>query len=524
MFSSVDPVWREPDVHDASHVQPQDVDHVFSLWQAIHGVGDRTRRRAVDVNSIDEVPDSSWFSDRVGRGHLSDEDIARGPDRLRGPLTGPWVVLAGKTDGVTPGLQLRDARGRHFFVKFDPKSNPEMASGAEVIATKLFFALGYNVPENYIGILKAEDLTIAPTATFKGPDGRKRQMTFDDVDRVLAQAARNSDGTYRILASLGLDGTAVGPFEYYGTRADDPNDLIPHEHRRELRALRVFAAWLNHIDTKPGNSLDTLVQTETGQQIVRHNLLDFGSTLGSAGTEPKDWRDGHEYALEPRHSLLSLVTFGAYMPHWMFIRYPKIPAVGRIDGESFEPEKWKPTVPNPAFDNALPDDMFWAARRVMAFDQSAIRAVVAEARFTDPAATMYLGDVLIRRQFEIGRSWLTHVNPVVDPSVDRAGTLSFHNAAVETLVAMPPRSYEVRWSVFDNDMGTSRAVTPWIATHETECQMPDSIRTAEFFMVEIRANHPQFDSWHVPVRAYFHRASEGGRWTLTGLDRLSTSH
>ena len=39
---------------------------------------------------------------------------------------------------------------------------------------------------------------------------------------------------------------------------------MPHEDRRELRGYGVFAAWLNHVDAKAINSLDTLVTDENG--------------------------------------------------------------------------------------------------------------------------------------------------------------------------------------------------------------------------------------------------------------------
>ena len=42
-------------------------------------------------------------------------------------------------------------------------------------------------------------------------------------------------------------------------REDDPNDTVRHQDRRELRALKVFAAWVNHFDTKMHNSLDMYV-------------------------------------------------------------------------------------------------------------------------------------------------------------------------------------------------------------------------------------------------------------------------
>ena len=97
------------------------------------------------------------------------------------------------------------------------------------------------------------------------------------------------DGTYRVIAGRLMPGKILGGFQYAGTRPDDPNDLVPHEHRRELRALRVFGAWTNLTDLKAANTLDALV-TENGRTIVKHYLQDVGSTFGMCN-------DFHEWDL-----------------------------------------------------------------------------------------------------------------------------------------------------------------------------------------------------------------------------------
>src|SRR5215208_5980950 len=106
---------------------------------------------------------------------MSIAETATGPNH-EGPAPGPWMVTSGKTDGITPGLQMKDSAGRLYFVKFDPPGYPDLGTGAEVISTKLLYAAGYHVPENYIVVIGREDLRIAPGATNHGPDGKKRPM------------------------------------------------------------------------------------------------------------------------------------------------------------------------------------------------------------------------------------------------------------------------------------------------------------------------------------------------------------
>ncbi|MBM3811326.1 MAG: hypothetical protein FJW20_06785 [Acidimicrobiia bacterium] len=68
------------------------------------------------------------------------------------------------------------------------------------------------------------------------------------------------DDKYRGGASLYLPGKPLGPFKYYGTRRDDPNDVTPHEHRRDLRGLSVFCAWLGSKRSSEDWIADSLIK------------------------------------------------------------------------------------------------------------------------------------------------------------------------------------------------------------------------------------------------------------------------
>jgi hypothetical protein len=223
--------------------------------------GDKPGAPARNVNTLGEVPDSSWFTNRIGARPMSLEEIVRGPDRVSRLDVREWLIVEGKDTGKQPGFRAIDAADptrQVYQIEFDPRGNPEMATGAEIIGTAVYHALGYNVVDVYLVDLDGASLKIAPDATVK-VNGKTRAFTRHDLGALLRRVARKSDGRYRALASRFAEGKNLGPFRYSGTRPNDPNDVVPHEHRRELRGNRVFCAWLNHDDSRAVNTLDMLV-------------------------------------------------------------------------------------------------------------------------------------------------------------------------------------------------------------------------------------------------------------------------
>jgi hypothetical protein len=517
-FYPDDPIQIDPEVQDAGSMTRLRASQQFDFVEnSFLGAGDKTDKRAVNVNTIDEVPDSSWFTNRLGRETWPIDRAVKEPDTVAGPAPGPWTIIAAKSEGITPGFTIKDSTGETYFLKFDPPSNPEMASGAEVISTKFFHALGYNTAENYIAVMRPETLTIRP-GTMIDDKGSEHEMKQRDIRELLKKAARLPDGSYRVLASRAIPYPEVGRFRYYGTRPDDPNDIHPHEHRRELRGMLVFAAWLNHDDSRSINTFDVLVKTPE-RSIVRHYLLDFGSTLGSGSTQSQSTRAGNEFLWEARPTLVTMLTLGFYVRPWIKVDYPDLPAIGRFESTYFQPELWKPEYPNAAFSNARPEDKFWGARILSTVSDDMVRAVVGTARFTDPKASEYLTQTLVERKRKSLAAWLNGTNPVINVKLGSDGALSFANAAVDAGVANAATHYTLSWSRFDNSTSTHTAVGEEQTVTTTSAQAPAALLSdgGEYISVRIRAFDPARPTWQHPLVAYFRRAS--GSWSLVGLER-----
>ena len=442
--------------------------------------GDRTPKTAVNINTLGEVPDSSWFQNRHGVTRMSLEDLVRGPNTGSGPsMDQPWAVIGAKTEGVTPGFRIRDSRGDQYFIKFDPPKNPELSTSAEVISTKFFYAAGYNVPENYVASFTRAQVRVDSKATLIDSSGHERAFKESDLDTLLKGVRPSPDGSYRVLASKLLSGNPIGPFQYQGTRPDDPNDIFPHEHRRELRGLRVFAAWLNHDDSRAINTLDVLV-TKEQKKFVRHYLIDFGSTLGSGSTGVQKYRAGWEYLWEPAAAFERMLTFGLWDRKWDRVRYQEYPSIGRIEADYFEPEAWKPEYPNPAFSNMQEDDGYWAAKIVMAFSDDDIRAIVKTGQISDPEAEEYLVQALIGRRDKIGRRWLGRLNSFDGFEVSN-GELRFEHLG--SLYDFAPRpSYKLAWFSVDAASGARRSL------NET-----DGLKTQGYVLAQLTSDEGKID-------------------------------
>jgi hypothetical protein len=414
-------------------------------------------------------------------------------------------------------MTVKDGTGETWFVEFDPPYYPEGATAAVVMATKFFWALGYNQVESFITTFDAKKMTFDPKATLRRPNGKRTPFTPDDVNAVLEKVARRPDGTYRVVAGRLLPGKIIGNFRYEGTRPDDPNDLVPHELRRELRALRVFGAWTNLTDLKSLNTLDSLV-TENGRTVVKHWLQDVGSTFGMCN-DLHEWDLGWEHFYQGDTLRKRLFSFGFALSPWQTVKYTEGPSIGKFEGDRFDPRTWRPQTPTIAYLELRDDDAFWAAQRIAAFSDEMIRAIIHTGEFSDPQAERAIADIMIKRRDKILQAYLPAVNPIVSPRLDANGRLAFGNAAVDADVAEHPDGYRAAWYEFDNATGTTRRIAE-TGSPTTTIEAPSGLPTAvgRFVEVDISADSRQHASWQRPIRTHFRRDANG--WKLVGLDRI----
>jgi len=300
--------------------------------------------RAANLDASGNVPaESSFYVDRHPE-RMTVAEIERGAIGA-GP-EGKLRVERPKT-GTTPGFWGIDEKGRKFLVKLDDPRWPELSTGADIVGSRIMHALGYRVPVNDI---------ITVTGTGRPEFDGKRATTSLQISDVVGHASYN-----RL------------------------------RNRREFRALRLVAAWINNVDVSEQNTM----MTWDGRRGYLY-VIDFNAALGSWSNDVKTPGMGWRHLWNPPADVVDFLTFGRLRPYDE--KMPVFsPAVGRFDA-NFDPRRWRPTWRNSAFDEMSEEDARWMARKIAGFTDEKIQAVVRAAKYTRREDEAYIVQTLIRRR------------------------------------------------------------------------------------------------------------------------------
>jgi hypothetical protein len=474
-------------------------------------------RRSLGVNALDEVPDSTWFTNRIGARDMTVDEVRNGPLTIDSPeLHRPWTIKSSKEGGTEVGFIFTDARGIKFLLKFDQKNHPETETAAHVILDKLFWAMGYNTTEDFVVQFAPDELVVNAESIVKDEEGHKRRLERSELDMRLSKIGRERDGRIRGLASRWLDGKTLGGHPAEGVRDDDRNDRIPHELRRDLRGFYAAAAWLDHTDIQEGNFVDAYVTdpADAKRHYVKHYLIDFGKALGVMAVTDIDPRRGYEYVIDFGDITRSLFSVGTYVRPWESLSAPRLRGVGLFDASSFDPGGWKQDTPAYVpFLDADRFDKFWATKILMRFTREQIHAVVEEARYSDPRATEYVTNTIIARQRATGAYWFSRVNPL-DGFRFAGGSLCFEDLMLTYGLGKPGEDTYYRIESYDRE--GHRLAAPFVvhSGHSgRSCigQIPLNGAADGYTIIEVATHRPNFLG-----RTYVHLARD----SATGTTRV----
>jgi len=464
----------------------------------------RAPKEAGNINELDEIWDSSWFINRNFWNPLPPDEFEQGPVRSgHAPDAGPWKITKCKMDGVMPGFQIRDQKGDSYILKFDPPGYLELSTAVDVIASKFLYAAGYNVPENFIVIFDEHILVPDDNLVCTGAQREQLSSNPNGLAMFLQKLPHTEQGQLRAMASRFIEGKIKGPFSYLGVRKDDPNDRTPHEHRRELRGLRMIQAFLNNSDVKQLNTLDTYVE-EDGRNFLKHYLIDFGDSLGSLSIRPKNARDGQHYLFDPLEIMKTTFTFGLNRrgSSSTEIQYPSI---GYIEGATFEPMRWRSNSPNPAFDNMTKRDGYWGAKIVSSFTNDQIEAAVRAGQYSDPDAERMLVQILQQRRDRIAEYWFRQVAPL-DRFRFTSDGLTFDDLAIENNL---DDAAHTKYEVLVDGLNVTAA------SHNTSQISVPIMVTDSPLKVQIRRSSPNWHELQVTVTV----RSVDGNPAVVGIQR-----
>jgi len=416
---------------------------------------------AGDVNSWDEVAKSTWFHPRL----VDVGEMARGSSS-EGPPRPPFTVLSDAPVAVdSVGFSIRDSRGHRYEIVVDPLERPEMRTAAVAIAARLAWGFGFNTPPAFIAKVSIEDF-------WRSDEGAR------DAAAVLKAGATPVLGVYRVAALGWPPGLLLGSAPESGVRGDDPNDVVPHEDRRTLRALKVFASWIALGGLGPGKMVDRYLGAP-GEGHVLHYLVGLDDALGAGNvvrvTDLPPAQGGGS-------AFTRLITLGLWPNPPRRPTQIELPAIGQLDPD-LDPKTFSPAVPYDPADRLSPADGYWAAKRIAALSPAHIALAVEAGKIGDWRAQQFIQWALEGRRMTVLRYWFGRVTPLELVSVEGTKMVLRDEAVRREVVPRGVTDYQVTFLTSEGEKVAEAAVQRSQAA-EFEVTLPESaIAAAQNYLV-----------------------------------------
>jgi hypothetical protein len=411
-----------------------------------------------DVNSLDEVPRSSWFDPPDTR-----------PD---GPPVAPLTPL-GEAESGQPGLAVSDARGLRYELRRDTKERPELVSASAAVASRLLGAIGYRTPEVHVVTVAVADL-----------------KEVNDKPARLAVTALFRDGSaptgerYRVRATRWPVGIDLGPTPVAGVRPEDPNDHVPHAERRTLRSLGLALYWMG-LRRLPPFALRDVYVGDAGKGHLEHYVVAMDDAFGAdaVGREAEARLGGAGKYLD-ENALTALLTLGLRRR-----RAPPVQTRWLALGEFQDvdpPETFTTSPPYEPADRLRPADAYWMGKRLAAVPAATINAALTAAHFSDPSARARAAEVMETRRARAIAWAFAQVTPADVERVEPARLMLRDQANSRKLRGLSSESYAV---TFLDDHGNVVAPPIVVKVPDAAVSIPLPPGVPDYLVVRATAIH-----------------------------------
>ncbi len=421
---------------------------------------------ADDTNNFDEVADSTWFTNRIGRAGVRAEELEAQVTRCRSAFPSSATIIAAGVGRERPSLLIEDQHGIRFAIHPDPIKAPGSVSAPATAAALILWAAGYPVTDTCRISFDRSKATVDAKAVLVGEYGKKTPLTATELNLLF----KEFPSTMSAVAMRIPDGLIFGPSSFTGERFGDRNERLRRQDRRELRGLRTFSAFIGWVT------------------ISERSWLDVFST---AQPEP------------------------GFFTHHLF-NLTEIATPGEASASGLGASQL-----NAAFSATTPLDAFWAANLISRFDDSLIHTIIEAAHFASPTDAATAEEGLKKRRDVIVKAWFSKISPLTDFALRSEGNAFSVSCTDRMVTTSTPATNDQQYRYQLTTAYDRKVLIPWQDAARCEANLPEPIlqelrgHATYELTIEQKSAHQRW--WRPGVKAYLERKPEGV--VLAGIAR-----